>query len=147
MKSLRTPIFKNCSNGRDWRKMPAANLACLLCIRLSEASLKAFPEQHYLKIVKLRHIDKNADWIRKREIRKRKATKSTRKDFELLSYFETSTESELVSDKNLLTWFIFWVSILESWLFKSRLKRFCNNSFLHVVTFEMSPKFELLNKI
>ena len=39
--------------------MPAANLARLLCIRLSEASLKAFPEQHYLKIVKLRHIEKN----------------------------------------------------------------------------------------
>ena len=36
---------------------------------------------------------------------------------------------------------------IEILVTKSRLKRFCNPFFFHVVAFEMSPKFELLNKI
>ena len=91
-----------------WRKRSEANLAYLLSIKVSGSSLKAFSEQHYLKAVKLGHSDKNCQLNqKKREIRKRKAAKPTRKDFELLSLFERSSESELLSDNDLLTSFVF----------------------------------------
>lgn len=55
---LRTPILKNRSNGRDWKKMSEANLACLLSIQVSGFSLKVFSEEQYLKPVKHCHHQK-----------------------------------------------------------------------------------------
>ena len=80
-------VLNNWSNERDWRKTPEPYLACLLSIKVSGSSLKAFSEQHYLKAVKLTTMKKTADWIRKREIKKIKATKPIQK---VLSPFKTS---------------------------------------------------------
>ena len=41
-----------------------------------------------------------------------------RKDFELPSFFETSSESELLSNNDLLSWFVSWVIVLRSYLTK-----------------------------
>ena len=55
-------------------------------IKVSESSLKAFSEQHNLKVVKLCQNDKDYQLNqKKREVRKRKTAEPTRKDFELLS--------------------------------------------------------------
>ena len=73
--------------------------------------LNVFSEQHYLeafleqlfKSCQTRHNDKNCQLNQKKsEIRKTKSTKLTRKDFELLSLFETSSEGELLGDNDLL---------------------------------------------
>ena len=69
------------------------------------------------------------------------------KDFELPSLFNTSSQSELLSNNDLSTWFVFWVCILKSLLLKSRWKAFCNTCFFHFATFEMSLKTGFLNKI
>ena len=63
VKFLRTPILKNRSNRRDWRKTSKANLAYLYSIKVSGSSVKGFSEKHYLKAVKLCYNEK----IRKRE--------------------------------------------------------------------------------
>ena len=110
-------ILKNWSSGRDWRKIFEANLAYLLRIKVSGSSLKVFLEQHYLKAAKHCNNDKS-HWLnqKKRECRKRNATyyKPTRKDFEFLYLLETSSESELLSDNDLLTWYVFWICNLKS---------------------------------
>ena len=77
---------------------------------------------------------------KRKKYRRRKATKLMQKDFELPCLFETSSEGELWSDYNLLTWFVFWVYILKSWLVKSRSNGFCNPCLFHVVAFEWVPK-------
>ena len=72
-------------------------------IKLSGSFLKVLLE-HYLKYIKLCHYDKNHQLNHKKgEIRKRKVTKPTQKDFELLSFFKTSSEKELLNDNDLLT--------------------------------------------
>ena len=78
VKFLRTPILKNRSNRRDWRKTSKANLAYLYSIKVSGSSVKGFSEKHYLKAVKLCYNEKNHRLNqKKREIRKRKAIKPT----------------------------------------------------------------------
>ena len=111
VKFLETPILKNRSNGRDWREISEANLTCLLCIKMFTSSLKMFSK--HLKAAKLYQNEKKS-WLnqKKREIRKRKATKPMWK--KILSLIKTCSESELLSDSDLLTWFVFWVYILKS---------------------------------
>ena len=71
---------------------------------MSKPSLKAFSKQYYLKAVKIFHNDQNCRLNeKKRGIRNSKATQPTRKDFELLFLFETSSESEILSENDLLT--------------------------------------------
>ena len=129
--------------------MSEANLACLLSIKVLGSSLKASLEQHYLNAVKFCLNDKNRRLNqKKRKIRKRKATKPAQKDFELLSLFETSSESELLSDNDVdvicierqRRWRVCILSLpFEILITQSRLKRFCIPYFLHVVAFKWVP--------
>ena len=112
VKFLRTPTLKNWSNEREWRKTSEANLACL-SIKVPRSSLKVFSAL-FKRHQTLSQWQKLPIKSKKREIRKRKATKLMQKNFELLSLFETSKENELLNNKNLLTWFAFWVCILKS---------------------------------
>ena len=90
-------------------------VSCLLSIKVSGSLSKAFLEQHYLKAVKLWHNDENCRLKqKKKEIRKRKATKWTQENFELLSLFDLLSLCELLSDNDLLTWVVLWVYILKS---------------------------------
>ena len=59
LKFLRTPILKNCSNGRNWRKTSEATQAYLLSIKVSEVFVKSVFGVTYLNNVKLCHNDKN----------------------------------------------------------------------------------------
>ena len=138
MKFVRT--LKNRSNGRDWRKMSQANLACLLSIKVLGSSLKAFLEQHYLNAFKLCPNDKNRRLNqKKRKIRKRKATKPAQKRFRVSFRFPNKQWKWALKRQRSVDVICILNLPFEILITQSRLKWFCIPYFLHVVAFKWVP--------